>query len=83
MTDKPKILGYSTPTEENIAQVNINKVMEERLLQRLDELFDYSKTGESESIHYDARWLAVAKTHFEQGFMAMNRAIMQPNRFKL
>jgi len=24
---------------------------------------------------YDPRWLSVAKTHFEQGFMALNRAI--------
>ena len=28
----------------------------------------------------DQRWAAVARTHLEQGFMAMNRAVFRPGR---
>lgn len=31
-------------------------------------------------IDADPRWLAIAKTHFEQGFMALERAVLQPQR---
>ncbi len=31
----------------------------------------------------DKRWLALAKTQIEQGFMAMNRAVFQPGRVSL
>jgi hypothetical protein len=31
----------------------------------------------------DARWIAIARTHIEQGFMALNRAIFKPERVKL
>jgi hypothetical protein len=31
----------------------------------------------------DRRWLSIAKTHFEQGFMALNRSIFKPQRIKL
>jgi len=32
---------------------------------------------------YDPRWLAIARTHFQEGFMALNRAVFQPTRIKL
>jgi hypothetical protein len=31
----------------------------------------------------DKRWLLVARTQLEQGFMALNRAIFQPQRIAL
>lgn len=31
----------------------------------------------------DKRWLAIARTHIEQGFMAMNRSIFNPERVTL
>ena len=31
----------------------------------------------------DQRWLAIARTHIEQGFMALNRAIFRPQRVEL
>ena len=34
---------------------------------------DYLSVGEP--AHVDARWLAIARTQIELGFMAMNRAI--------
>jgi hypothetical protein len=54
--------------------VNTNKEAEERLLRVLDAMQgDWS----------DMRWVAIARTHFEQGFMALNRAIFRPVRIKL
>ena len=32
---------------------------------------------------YDKRWLAIAQTHFNEGFMALARAVFQPQRIKL
>jgi hypothetical protein len=68
------IAGYSPQPQERVDRVNGNKQVEERLLRMLDVL----RTTDA-----DPRWLAVAKTHFEEGFMAMNRAIFQPAHIKL
>jgi hypothetical protein len=67
--------GYREQTDGNVTLVNENKVTEEKLLRLMEEL-DTSGVG-------DKRWLAIAKTHFEQGFMALNRAIFKPTRVKL
>jgi len=32
---------------------------------------------------FDQRWLAIARTHVEQGFMAFNRAVFRPQRISL
>jgi hypothetical protein len=29
----------------------------------------------------DGRWLAIAKTHFQEGFMAVRRSITKPDQF--
>jgi hypothetical protein len=70
------VAGYTEQTPEALAQVNKNKQLEERILRQLDEL-------RNDSVKYDQRWLAVARTHFEQAFMALNRSIFQPQRIKL
>lgn len=68
------VAGYQPQSEENVKQVNINKEQEERLLRLIELLFDTDA---------DKRWLSIAKTHFEQGYMALNRAIFQPKRVRL
>jgi hypothetical protein len=68
------VAGYTSQTEQNIALVNQAKRMEEHLLQHLDRL--------KESPDIDQRWLAMGRTHIEQGFMFMNRAVFKPKRFK-
>jgi hypothetical protein len=73
MTTTP-IMGYTEQSEENLAAVNDNKWAEEKLMRRLEHL--------DKVLTLDPRWLAVARTHFEQGYMALNRAIMQPERLK-
>lgn len=77
MTDgfkAPPIAGYTDQTEINKNLVNVNKGLEESLLKLLDE---YMANPE-----IDKRWAAIACTHFEQGFMAMNRSVFKPQRLK-
>ena len=77
MTDhKPlPVAGYTAQIDENVQMVNMNKRDEEKLLRSLDL---YAMNPE-----VDRRWLAIAKTHFEQGFMALNRSIFKPQRISL
>jgi hypothetical protein len=66
------VAGYSSQSEENVALVNQNKILEERVLRQLDLVASFSDV--------DPRWAAIARTHLEQGFMAMNRAVFRPGR---
>lgn len=66
--------GYKPQSQSNVDLVNYNKKLEEYLLRVVDKL--ETQAG------IDRSWLAIAKTHFEQGFMAMNRSIFKPDRIK-
>ena len=80
MTDgfkAPPILGYQDVSGDKQATVNLHKQMEERILRHLDEL---SKDAPA---LVDPRWLAVGRTHLEQAWMAINRAVFQPQRISL
>lgn len=94
MTDhKPlPVAGYTDQSAEKIALVNEFKADEERLLRKLDALQMVNSHGEllpgtSDSnvnwLSGDPRWLAVARTHFQEGFMALNRAVFRPQRIRL
>ena len=69
------VSGYRPQSDQNVELVNQNKVLEERILRQLDRLFAVDGL--------DKRFLAIAKTHIDQGFMAMNRAVFQPGRISL
>jgi hypothetical protein len=77
MTDNKglPIAGYTDQSDWRVEMVNANKRIEESILRLLDGL-----AGDS---NYDQRWLAIARTNIEQGFMAFNRAILRPERVKL
>ena len=98
MTDNHKPLpvsGYTAQPDAKVALVNRFKEMEERLLRELDALAsswtDADGTVKAGPIifqplggpTYDQRWIAIARTHFNEGFMALNRAVFQPQRIKL
>ena len=72
------IAGYTEQSNDNVALVNYNKEYEEGLLRMLDAL-----SGDTGNLTIDKRWLSVARTHFEQGFMALNRSVFQPQRIKI
>lgn len=69
------VSGYKPQTRAAVDEVNRNKELEERVLRVLDGLRDDASV--------DGRWLAIGRTHIEQGFMAVNRAIFRPERVKL
>lgn len=67
--------GYRPQSTNAVEIVNYNKQVEERLLRMIETLV---ASGDA-----DKRWLAVAKTFFEEGFMAINRAVFKPGRVEL
>lgn len=69
------VSGYRPQSDAKVALVNRNKEAEERTLRILDDL--------RTSPDIDQRWLAIARTHIEQGWMAANRAVFQPSRVDL
>lgn len=69
MTDIP---GYRPLSAEAVSRLTGNKRIEETVLRILDVL--------QQSATVDQRWLAIGRTHIEQGFMAVNRAVTRPKR---
>lgn len=69
------VKGYTGQPDWKVDMVNANKVLEERVLRVFDEL------AKLEPI--DKRWLAIGRTHIEEGFMAVNRSIFKPQRINL
>jgi hypothetical protein len=69
------VAGYRPQSDEKIEAVNVNKQLEELALRRLDDLKNMPGI--------DQRWLAVGRTHLEQAYMAINRAVFQPSRIVL
>lgn len=69
------VAGYKDQKQTAVDQVNLNKMMEEIVLRRIDTL---QTEGE-----VDPRWLAIARTDIEKGFMALNRSIFKPERIDL
>lgn len=67
----PEIKGYCDLTSSDIALVNRIKDAEISLGAVWNEI---SQDGD-----VDGRWLAIAKTHFQEGFMAFVRAVTQPD----
>lgn len=69
------VQGYRDQGADQVRLVNRNKQLEEAILRVLDDL--------NRDLSVDKRWLAVARTHIEQGFMAANRAVFQPERVEV
>lgn len=69
------VAGYRPQSDAAVALVNANKRLEERVLRQLDAM--------AADPAVDKRWLALARTQIEQGFMAANRSVFQPARATL
>ncbi|MFC3442552.1 hypothetical protein ACFOKF_15360 [Sphingobium rhizovicinum] len=72
------VSGYRPQSQDNIDLVNHFKAVEEQLLRHIDVMRDRGPSPQ-----YDQRWLSIAQTQLEQGFMALNRAVFQPSRVRL
>lgn len=73
MLDPTKITGYRVLNAEEVAHINAVKEMGAGLDDMLNDL--------NNQAHYDRRWLAIAKTHLQEGIMAAMRAIARPEGF--
>jgi hypothetical protein len=69
------VSGYRPQVQNAVDAVNHNKKLEEQILRLLDQLATDTDT--------DKRWVSIARTNIELGFMAMNRSIFKPDRVKL
>lgn len=76
------VKGYKPQGDMAVAIVNRNKLLEERVLRQIETIGMAGLTSELRP-PADPRWLAVARTRIEQGFMALNRAVFQPGRVAL
>lgn len=92
---QPKIVGYRQLTAEEAAlmnqlkeqlayamQVALNGVSNHVSAQRVIAKRD---TNNAETLRIDSaqpeRWIAIARTHFQEGLMALTRAVAQPGSF--
>lgn len=73
------VSGYQPQSDHNVELVNHFKELEERLLREIDAMRDSPGT----TPRYDQRFLSIAQTHFQEGFMSLNRAVFQPQRIRL
>ncbi len=71
----PKIAGYRELTADEISVMNELKKAEASFLKIIDDL---PKSLPATNL----RWLAIARTDIETGFMAMNRAVSRPDAVK-
>lgn len=70
-----KIVGYRELNETEIGRMNQIKV----LGAKLGELVEALEVEGSASA--DPRWVAIGKTHLQQGLMALTRAVAKPEFF--
>lgn len=75
----PPVSGYQPISQAKLDLVNANKETEEQILRLLDQMGNFDLAA----FKPDHRWVAIARTHFEQAFMALNRSIFQPQRIAL
>lgn len=67
-----KVTGYRELSQDELDLINEVKAEAVRVGHLMDRL-------RAKSI--DMRWLSIGQTHLQQGFMAVTRAIAQPNSF--
>lgn len=68
-----KITGYRTLTDEEIATINDLKALAQQVGAEVENIFDRDGV--------DKRWAAIARTDLQTGFMALIRAVAQPETF--
>jgi hypothetical protein len=70
-TGSHNVTGYVKHTQQEIDAVNSTKGFE-------NDLGRWIKQMQTDLPNLDGRWVSIARTHFQQGFMALNRAVFQP-----
>lgn len=73
-----QITGYGELTQEEIHKMNEVKFLGEEVGELVERLERVAKAAPQV---IDGRWVAIAKTHLQQGFMALTRSIAKPTSF--
>lgn len=68
-----QITGYRQLTQQEVAAINYVKNVGNDIGRLLDEVANLPLV--------DMRWLAIARTHLQEGFMFITRAIAKPEGF--
>lgn len=68
------VAGYRPLDAEQLALMNENKLLEELVLRQVD------RHVRETSQNIDQRFVSLARTHFQEGFMALNRSVARPQR---
>lgn len=68
-----KITGYRDLSQDEIDSMNIIKELGAQIETQIDSL--------SAMREVDQRWVAIGKTHLQQGIMALVRAVAKPESF--
>lgn len=68
-----KITGYRELSQNEIDAMNHVKDLAEVIGNTVD--------GMKTDPEFDQRWVAIARTHLQEGFMALTRAIAKPTTF--
>lgn len=75
-----KITGYRNLTQEEIDLMNESKRLAKEVGAFIESL-DGITPSELSSVEIDIRWLAIAKTDLQKGFMSLVRSIAKPESF--
>lgn len=77
----PPITGYRKLTQAEVDLVNEIKAVGEIVGALMAKLQTSGGAAMTATDPEGARWRAVAKTHFQQGFMAASRSVLKPTTF--
>jgi len=66
------ITGYRKHSAQEVDAVNTTKGIE-------NDLGRWIKQLQADLPDVDGRWVTIARTHFQEGFMALNRAVFKPD----
>lgn len=79
-----QIKGYRDLSQEEIDLMNTIKSLGRVIEERVDAVQERNRIGIDQG-HEDAkeaaRWVAIARTHLQQGLMALTRAVAKPDFF--
>lgn len=75
-TGQPMPKGYRQMSEDDLALVNEIKEHGEAIRDLIDRCDVHSHAGPDAK-----RWVSIARTHFQQGYMALCRSVTRPGTF--
>lgn len=77
MSGTPGVIGYRTLTPDEIDLMNEIKALAENVRQCVERVENFQALAAG----VDKRWVAIARTDLQKGFMALVRSVAQPTTF--